>query len=1232
VAVNRTKVLEAAQKFLSKGQYDKAIAEYQKLVNEDPRDVRTLLKIGDLHTKRNKPKDAIDVYQKVAELYAKQGFFLKAVAVYKQILKLDATHIDSSQKLAKMYEELALTSDALSTYEQVADAYLAQGQAQKALETMERMVELDGSNISVRIKYAEALSKAEKPKEAAKAFAEGAHLLKEQGRMDDYLRVVERQLYHDPDNLDIARELASLYLERQDPKRALAKLQVCFKADPRDVQTLEMLAEAFRQLGQIPKTISVLKEIARLHAEVGAQEPRKRTLKRVLDLDPNDAEAREGLATAAPAAAAPAAKSANATQPQRPVQATTNAQPQRAMGAGASSTTASGQVSTTGPHAAARPAVKAPPSEELEITSEPADDLDLLASDDDEDFSLDTDSLGDGDMEEEVLIVDDRTDQHVEASLPDLRAPSASTARQPENKQERIARLLSDADAHEGYGLYDKVEELLKQVISIEPEHVPTHERLKDLYLATDRRVDAVRELLWLSDAWNDKSVDRAIQYARAAHDLAPHASAALNRLQALGASPEPDTDDIMFVDEKSSVVSEPLPLGANARREPGRAEEAAVKGREQRPSLSRETRGATEDPLDIPISPDEFDAPPPSPRRTATVSPSLLEDLLAQPMTPEDFERMPTVGHDQTARGLGAPDPYDHDAAQLENLLDAPISPDEFDAPPPRVNAARNHANVGALLERPLDDFGLADERFDRSGLIDVDSTEIGDAQALAGGVPRQDTASALRASNDEPSVEFAEIGTGEIDVDDALPLLEANKPKSDAFPDLPTGDSALLGEDDDGFPSMPGSASGKGPAAQRSAESFSRDTGPDSTVPGAPIPDLIKQLRVDSPAAKPAAFVPKPAPIPAPFSSTGRAPVQPTAAKAAPISPPNRAPAPPPAKPAPPAPLASMQPSVSAAKPPTPAAAEIMAATPAANTQSPAASPSATERTKAPSPPAAAVAKASLPTPVPPGEAEAVAPEIEETIDEAEFFASQGMMDEALELIQEALLIYRGNASLAEKLAEYEAKADEQEANEEAEARSDKAADESFDIAQQLAVELGNGAAAAPTDEMVDVDVVFAQFKKGVAAQIGLDDADTHFDLGIAYKEMGLTQDAIQEFEIAARSLERACTAYTMIGMCFLEKGDAEGAVREFERALAAPHRSSGEETALHYEIGNAYEQLGEVNQALAAFEKAARQDRTFRGVSQRIEQLKRKRPAQAAAEDAEIDAALDDLLGGE
>ena len=94
VAVDRTKVLAAAQKHLSKGNYDRAIAEYKKLVDADPRDVRTWLKIGDLYTRKGAHREATETYFRVAEHYATQGFFLKAVAVYKQILKLQPGRLD----------------------------------------------------------------------------------------------------------------------------------------------------------------------------------------------------------------------------------------------------------------------------------------------------------------------------------------------------------------------------------------------------------------------------------------------------------------------------------------------------------------------------------------------------------------------------------------------------------------------------------------------------------------------------------------------------------------------------------------------------------------------------------------------------------------------------------------------------------------------------------------------------------------------------------------------------------------------------------------------------------------------------------------------------------------------------------------------------------------------------------------------------------------------------------
>ena len=102
-------------------------------------------------------------------------------------------------------------------------------------------------------------------------------------------------------------------------------------------------------------------------------------------------------------------------------------------------------------------------------------------------------------------------------------------------------------------------------------------------------------------------------------------------------------------------------------------------------------------------------------------------------------------------------------------------------------------------------------------------------------------------------------------------------------------------------------------------------------------------------------------------------------------------------------------------------------------------------------------------------------------------------------------------------------------------------------------------------------------------------------------------------------------------MIGTWALEQGDAQRAVEQFNRALASKHKSPGEELALQYEIGNAYEQLGQLDRALKAFEQAAAKDRSFRGVSQRIDQIRKKR-GPMASDDADVDAALDELLGGE
>jgi len=89
LSFDKNKILSKAQKLIQQGKLPKAIEEFQKIVDIDPTDVRTHLKIGDLHAKLGNIEAATDTYKKVAEHYARDGFFLKAIAVFKQILKLD---------------------------------------------------------------------------------------------------------------------------------------------------------------------------------------------------------------------------------------------------------------------------------------------------------------------------------------------------------------------------------------------------------------------------------------------------------------------------------------------------------------------------------------------------------------------------------------------------------------------------------------------------------------------------------------------------------------------------------------------------------------------------------------------------------------------------------------------------------------------------------------------------------------------------------------------------------------------------------------------------------------------------------------------------------------------------------------------------------------------------------------------------------------------------------------
>lgn len=327
--MDKNKVIEAAAKLVAKGAYDKAIKEYQKVLEADPKDVRILQKMGELFQKKNDNVQAAGYFRKVAESYTADGFFLKAVALYKQVLKLDPSLVDVNLKLAELHQQLQLPGEAMAYYQLVANHWDKQGDTRRSLEVLRKMVELDPDNVASRVKLADLYVREGLNADAATEFSRAAEYLKRNGRTDDYLRVAERLAALQPENLQLAKELAEAYLQRNDQKRALAKLQVCFKADSRDIDTLRLLAIAFQGLGQMSKTISVFKELARAYEDKRFLDEAAQVWDQVAQLDPNDPDVQARRASQRPAAPArppaPAYAGATAAMPayQAPPQATT---------------------------------------------------------------------------------------------------------------------------------------------------------------------------------------------------------------------------------------------------------------------------------------------------------------------------------------------------------------------------------------------------------------------------------------------------------------------------------------------------------------------------------------------------------------------------------------------------------------------------------------------------------------------------------------------------------------------------------------------------------------------------------------------------------------------------------------------------------------------------------------------------------------------------------------------
>ncbi|MDT8318763.1 MAG: tetratricopeptide repeat protein, partial [bacterium] len=234
----------------------------------------------------------------------------------------------------------------------------------------------------------------------------------------------------------------------------------------------------------------------------------------------------------------------------------------------------------------------------------------------------------------------------------------------------------------------------------------------------------------------------------------------------------------------------------------------------------------------------------------------------------------------------------------------------------------------------------------------------------------------------------------------------------------------------------------------------------------------------------------------------------------------------------------------------------------------------------------------------------------DVGELLEEAQFYIHQELFAKARESLDSVTELDPGNSSASDMLLQLEAL--EQNKLCEFTPEKDLHAEEAFfDLSAELSAEISEKlpaeASASTGDSPLGFDDLFDSFKAGVATQVSEGDSDTHYNLGIAYKEMGLFNDAIEEFKLAMKDPAKKFDSYSMLGLCCLDHGMTEDAIEYFKIGLDSEGITRQAEISLNYELGLAYKKAGMMAEALSALGNVYSGDKSFRDIDREYTELK-------------------------
>lgn len=1041
MAVQRDKVIANAEKLVAKGKIEPAIKEYERLLEDSPNDVNTLNRIGDLWVRVNRNDEAVKVFSKIADHYSKDGFFLKAIAIFKKINKLDPSKLDIYAKLADLYAKQGLAMEAKSQYQVLADYYLKHGEPSNALAIYRKISELDPQSINVHVKLADLYSQNNQTAEALKEYDRVGRLLLKRGMLDEAVQVFRKALKIDPKNTELVDSLVTALLEakdfdnarqivdaalegnansgrllamlgkiqlgRGDAAGARATLERAVAADPNEAGARETMADLYLKQNDYDKALDMIAPIAEKALGKGERGTAIEMLNRILRVEPGHTPTLERmvaiytrlneetniLASMSSLAEAHVARM-RFDEASKVLEKLIQREPQNAQHRNKLQFVRSqmGGLDTM-PARAKTAATELPPMEIEEPT--PAFD----STEEDTGFSLDLDTGP-------ALDLSFPAPAPAPAPTPAPPPPThlmsaveiaATEIAEGSDDLDFITEHLTEAEVFAKYGLAEKAAEHLRAVLERAPANLTAHERLFRI-LIEEGDMDAARvaaqAYIAVLDEKGDDTTITAVknEFLSRGERFEPEAAVS---------APSFHSDSSVSIEELTALDDEEL-------------------------SFDLDTPSEIEFDLGEPVAleVEEVAAVLPEPEPEPAPEPEPEPEVAALQFDAADFE---TVEDLPIAAEVEEPLPA---IEELELTEELPVAEEVTFAPEPEVEELTFEDDVLDHALEPLPEpqpEPVAEELFPAEPEPEPEAEPLF-AQEPSAAVAEEPFFGVEGLADEVDELPLEEVG--EVDFYIAQELFDEARRKIEALQARYPGNADLQSRSDRVNAALSAAAAAPPPAV------LSRDEIENELLSA--IPDDDDDF----------------------------------------------APPPPPAAPAPAAPLSAA-------------------------------------------------------------------------------------------LVQEENLF-----------------ADE---------------DNFFDLAAELESELADEEEAISlSEEEQSLEEIFREFKKGVEQQLDSEDYDTHYNLGIAYKEMGLIDEAIGEFQLASKDPKRAVECASMLGLCFLEKGMPQLAIKWYRKGIEMPEVTEDEHVGLLYDLASAYQEVGDTENAQKAFMEVYGMNSNYRDIVSRIKQL--------------------------